>query len=398
MSRSTLPLVAVDLRSLQAGYKAHLERGIGRHARGLVRALTDIVPKGRIKFFASPGPAPDLDSESAPVESLRWPAWIERLPAGRETAFRLAGLSAAVRRLDVRVVHFLSHTDAPLGRLDGTKLVVTAHDIIPIVFWKEYASRNPIRDLRSRFGTRLNVRILEKADRIIAVSEATKKDLVGTLGLSPGKIAVIPNGVDRFRQPSRFDVESFKGSNGLTRPYLLHVGGIDARKNVGILPKVLRGLRAGGLDLDLVFVGRIEMEPEFPALGAVVRAAGVEKNVRFMGFVPDSDLASLYAGAWALVEPSLYEGFGLPVLEAMAAGTPVIASNRGALPEVAGDAALLVDAGVEPMAEALGRLAAEEGLREVLLARGAARIALFDWRRSAQLTVRVYEEMAGEPL
>jgi glycosyltransferase involved in cell wall biosynthesis len=390
--------VAVDLRALQAGYKAHLERGIGRHARGLVRALADLVPKGRIKFFVSPGPAPDLDGESIPVEFLRWPGWIERLPAGRETAFRLAGLSAAVRRLDVRVVHFLSHTDAPLGRLDGTRLVVTAHDIIPIVFRKEYASRSAIRNMRSRFGTRLNVLVLEKADRIIAVSEATKKDLVGTLGLSPANITVIPNGVYRSRQPSRSEVEGFKGANGLMRPYLLHVGGIDRRKNVNLLPEVLRRVRAGGLDLDLVFSGRIEMELEFPALGAAVRAAGVEKNVRFMGFVPDADLAFLYAGAWALVEPSLYEGFGLPVLEAMAAGTPVISSNRGALPEVAGDAAFLVEPEEGPIVDALGRLAAEEGLREVLLARGKARIALFDWRRAAEMTVRVYEEAAGEPL
>ncbi|OGW62834.1 MAG: hypothetical protein A2V83_09710 [Nitrospirae bacterium RBG_16_64_22] len=398
MMGSRGPLVAVDLRALQQGYKAHRERGIGRHARGLVWALADLVPKGRIKFFVSPGPAPDLDGESIAVESLRWPGWIEWLPAGRETAFRLAGLSAAVRRLDVRVVHFLSHTDAPLGWLGGARLIVTAHDIIPVVFRKEYAGRDAIRNLRSRFGTWLNVRVLEKADRIIAVSEATKKDLVGTLGLTPGKITVIPNGVDRFRPPPKSEVESFKGSNGLTRPYLLHVGGIDRRKNVNILPEVLRRARAGGLDLDLVFAGRIEKEPEFPALGEAVRAAGVEKNVRFAGFLPDAGLASLYAGAWALVEPSIYEGFGLPVLEAMAAGTPVIASNRGALPEVSGDAALLVEPEEGPIVEALGRLAAEEGLREALLARGEARITLFDWRRAAEMTVRVYEEALGGPL
>ena len=122
MRGSKGPLVAVDLRPLQAGYKAHLERGIGRHARGLVRALADIVPKGRIKFFASPGPEPDLDGESVPVEFLLWPRWIERVPAGRETAFRLAGLSSAVRVLDVRVAHFLSHTDAPSAGSAGPGL------------------------------------------------------------------------------------------------------------------------------------------------------------------------------------------------------------------------------------------------------------------------------------
>ncbi len=392
------PLVAVDLRALQRGYKAHRERGIGRHARGLVRALADIVPKGRIKFFVSPGPATDLDGESIPIEFLRWPGWIERLPAGRETAFRLAGLSAAVRRLDVRVVHFLSHTDAPLGRLNGTRLVVTAHDIIPVVFRKEYASRDAVRNLRSRFGTRLNVRVLEKADRIIAVSEATKKDLVETLSLSPEKIAVIPNGVERFCPPSRSDIESVTRSNGLTHPYLLHVGGIDRRKNVNLLPEVLRRVRAGGLDVDLVLAGRIENEPEFPALREAGLAAGVETHVRFLGYVPERDLPALYAGAWALVEPSLYEGFGLPLLEAMAAETPVIASNRGALPEVAGEAALLVDPDVEPVVKALERLAGEKGLRETMLARGRERIRLFDWRRSAEMTVRVYEEALGGPL
>ena len=191
------------------------------------------------------------------------------------------------------------------------------------------------------------------------------------------KITVIPNGVDRFDEPARFDVERLKATNGLMRSYLLHVGGIDRRKNVNLLPEVLRRARAGGLDLDLVFAGRIEKEPSSLRWRGPSGSAGVEKNVRFLGYVPDADLSALYAGAWALVEPSLFEGFGLPVLEAMAAGAPVVASNRGAIPEVAGDAALLVEPEEGPIVDALGRLASEVGLRGLLLARGKERIAFF---------------------
>ena len=136
MRGSRGPLVAVDLAALQAGYKAHLERGIGRHARGLVRSRISSRRAGSASSRLS-GPEPDLDGESVPVEFLLWPRWIERVPAGRETAFRLPW--TVIRQgSDVRVAHFLP-TRTPLGRLGGTRLVVPAHDIIPVAFRKEYA-------------------------------------------------------------------------------------------------------------------------------------------------------------------------------------------------------------------------------------------------------------------
>ena len=202
------------------------------------------------------------------------------------------------------------------------------------------------------------MRVLEKADRIIAVSEATAKDL-GTLGVSPAKITVIPNGVDRFDEPRDSMSREVEGHVRADAFYLLHVGGIDRRKNVNLLPAVLRRARAGGLDLDLVFAGRIEKEPEFLLL-AGRPGCGVEKNVRwFLGYVPDADLSALYAGVglWN----HRFEGFGLPVLEAMAAGAPVVASNRGAIPEVV--RRRFSSSRKRGRLDALGRLASEVGLR-----------------------------------
>ncbi len=390
--------VAIDVRALQQGYKAHRERGIGRHAQGLIRAIRALRPDGPIGFFSAPGEPADLDGCPLPVVTLSPPGWIDALAGGRQTAFRLLGLASALRGVGAEVVHFLSHTDAPARHPGGMRVIVTAHDLIPILFRREYADRNLVRNLRSRFGTMINSRALASADRVIAVSETTRQDLVRVLGIDPKKIVVIPNGVRDPGIPGEAAVRRFISRLEVSRPYLLHVGGIDRRKNVEILPALLRRVRRAGLDFDLVFAGRIEREPEFPALRAAVREAGVEEHVRFAGYVPDEEIAALYASAWALVEPSLYEGFGLPVLEAMSAGTPVISSNRGALPEVAGDAALLGDPEVETMAEAVGRLARENGLRQRLVERGKARARSFDWLRSAEATIRVYEEALGGPL
>jgi glycosyltransferase involved in cell wall biosynthesis len=180
----------------------------------------------------------------------------------------------------------------------------------------------------------------------------------------------------------------------LTHPYVLFLGVLEPKKNVEVLLEAVarvRRTRAWGAT-ELAIVGAAGWGP---VPGRRAHALGLDGAVRFIGAAPDADLPALYGGATAFAFPSLWEGFGLPVLEAMASGTPVVASNRGALPEVTAGAALLVEPAPEPLAEALERLLTEPALRARLRAEGLARAAQFSWARTARETLSVYRAAAG---
>lgn len=233
------------------------------------------------------------------------------------------------------------------------------------------------------------------AGRVIAVSQATKDDLTQHYGIAPDKITVVYSGCDETMQPVEDDatIERVKARYGIQGDYILYVGTLQPRKNLERLLEAYAMVRkqAGRGEMPcLVIAGRRGWL--YRQIFQRVERLGLETAVVFPGYVPQDDLPALLSGARLFVFPSLYEGFGLPVLEAMACGTPVLCSNSSSLPEVAGNAAFLVDPlYVDGMAEAMNRLLHDGGLRARLVERGLQRVRQFSWDRCARETLAVLE-------
>ena len=204
------------------------------------------------------------------------------------------------------------------------------------------------------------------------------------------KITVVYPGRD---EPlARVDPAPVRARYGLAPDYLLHVGTLQPRKNLARLMEAAASLRARWPELQLVLAG----QPGWQAGPILAQARAHSDSVRLLDYVPDDDLPGLYSGARAFVFPSLYEGFGFPVLEAMACGTPVVCSNTSSLPEVAGEAALLMDPeDTAALAGAIGRLLEDTALRENLIARGLEQARKFSWERAAQETLAVLDIAVG---
>lgn len=273
------------------------------------------------------------------------------------------------------------------------RLVVTVHDLA-FRLHPETAPQS------TRWWLARIDRTLHQASRVIAVSEATKRDLLELYGMNAERITVIPHGVDEqvFRPPPPGEIERVRRRFGITGPYLLSLGGIEPRKN---LPNLVRAFaRLPGPDrLVLVLAGgSVEWNPEGrdaleEALNDVPQ--DIAERVVLLGYVEEQDKVALLGGADALVYPSLYEGFGLPVLEAMACGTPVVTSDLSALPEVAGDAALLVDpSDPSAIASAVERVRDDPDLRRELRRKGMSRAAGYTWQETARRTAAVLHEAA----
>jgi len=236
------------------------------------------------------------------------------------------------------------------------------------------------------------------ADRIITVSEASKRDILQYFSIPPEKIEVIYNGIDErfWIPPGDEDMERVRQRYQLTDPFILYAGNIRPHKNLERLIDAFQQLRREGFDqLKLLIIG--DEISKYATLRRAVHRHKLHKHVRFLGFVPDQTLAALYRLAAVFVFPSLYEGFGLPPLEAMASGTPVVTSNVSSLPEVAGDAALLVDPyDTEAIAGAVRMVLTDEALRADLRARGLARAREFSWSRAAERVKQIYAEVGGK--
>jgi alpha-1,3-rhamnosyl/mannosyltransferase len=233
--------------------------------------------------------------------------------------------------------------------------------------------------------------VLKRADALIAVSDATKRDAVAVLGLPPEKIAVIYSGVPHaYFEVEPALVDAVRRKYSLGRPYVLFVGTIEPRKNVDLLLDAFESLSSSIREhYELVLAG-----PPGWASSTTMRRL---QHVRYLGYVPEEAMPGLTAGASAFVYPSLYEGFGFPVVQAMAAGVPVITSNGSALAEVAGGAALLVDPRSQSeLHHAMSRMLTSEGLRMALGAAGKAKAERFHWERCAERSVKFFERVCGQ--
>jgi glycosyltransferase involved in cell wall biosynthesis len=376
--------------------------GVGRFARGILRGLALCDAQNEYVLLTTGKARLDLGTLQTPAR-VRW----LQLPVP-ERAARIAWqrlrLAPSPALLAGKASLFFTPDFAlpPLGRVPG---ILTVHDL-SFLLLPECADQG----LRRYLGEAVP-RSARHAAGVIAVSQTTAAALTNLLGVPPERIGVVPNGVDPQFTPAGVDEqESLAGllaaRFGLEPGYLLTVGTIEPRKNLVRLLQAYHGLRRTWPALDGGQAGRSRPIPPLVIAGREgwlfepvfreVARLGLGRAVRFLTRVPDSDLVLLYRGSGAFVYPSLYEGFGIPPLEAMACGIPVAASTGGALPEILGDAALSFDPlDITSIYEAMRRVLLDAPLREELIRLGKARAAQYTWERAGLAALEMFERVAA---
>lgn len=370
--------IAIDIRRIN-------EFGIGTYIWNLVRNLALVDQKNEYLLVGSNRNFHEL----GPL-----PANFSQIYQGERTGSLRDHIvfPATLRKEKPDVVH-IPHHDCPLF-VPG-KLVMTIHDCVHVKFPPENLSRLRRFDLYWR--TR---RALQRASQVLAVSNSTRDDLVDIFDMDSKRISVIHNALDERFAPAAegADQKAVLERYQLHDPFVLYSGKIRPHKNVHRLIEafaVLKSELANDLryhNLKLIVIGDELSHHQYLRL-TVVRS-GVQQDVRFFGFVPYSILRVFYQSAALFAFPSLYEGFGLPPLEAMASKTPVLASNTSSLPEVLGDAALLVNPeNVFEIARGLKAILLEDTLRDRLVERGLKHISRFSWKSAAEQVVEAYERV-----
>lgn len=376
----TLPLhVAIDVRHWN-------DFGFGTYIRNLVKALAKSSAGYRFTLIASEADRAELDGLPENFKVV----FYEKVDTQKleHIAFPLF-----LRRLGADLVHI------PLNRIPTLMpkpYVVTVHDLSSLLF----ADRDTLSEnIRSYFFRRGLIR----ADRVIAVSGSTRRDVCNLLSIPASKVRRIYNAIDPSFHNTSLDADKTKTvmeRYQVDYPYLLYAGSIRPQKNVARLVEAFAVLR-GDLEthrvyknLRLIIIG--DELAKYPAVRRAVMQTRVDKVVRFMGFLPAEELRAFYSNAEAFVFPSLYEGFGMPPLEAMACGTPVIASGVSSLPEVLGEAAMTVNPeNVFDIARGIREVILEPEFRRELVHRGYERLMAFSWDRTAGQVLHVYDEVAG---
>ncbi len=277
----------------------------------------------------------------------------------------------------------------------GSKIVVTVHDLIPLILPAYRGS------ILVRLYTRLVVAGSRRATAIITDSHSSKKDITELLGIPPERVHVIHLAAKEVFTPVRDSerLNTIRRKYGLQGEYILYLGGFDRRKNLKALLAALASMNdALSTRAHLVIGGELPQKNTsfFPDPRLIVEELGLQGRVSFIGWVPEKDKPALYSGATLFVFPSLYEGFGLPPLEAMACGTAVIASDRSSLPEIGGEGALLVDPhDVDSLAGAMTSLMEDEKRRRELAAKGLKQAQRFSWQKTVAETMAVYRSVAA---
>ena len=390
--------VLIDMTALNTPSR---ERGIGRYVSNLCRALSlrdawsgaDARPRlelaGLIRHRGRAAGAVDETLGFEGDRSIRVSSWQYQ----RHKLERRLFLGGLARRIRPRLLHLPDPPGTPLDMRQPR--IVTCHDLIPLVLAKQYLA--PLPGARALQWAR-DVARYRTALRVIAISEATRRDLIRYVGVAPERIDVVYSGVDLERfsaAPVAGEREQMIAQLGFDAPFLLCLGASDARKN---LPLLVRAFGDSGVskDVRLVFAGPISGKQR-ARLEEAVRAAGVARSVSILGYIDDALLGALYRHCLAYVFPSSYEGFGLPILEAMASGAPTLTSTLSALGEIAGDAALTLP-GIERelLASGIARIASDSELRSTLRARGLEHVKAFTWERCAKQTLKCYERALAE--
>lgn len=370
--------------------------GFGRYGRTLVRHLLALPPDetAGLNILALPRsngrpvPAGAVLETGHPDEPL--------ISSWRHHQQRRLLVGGTLRAAKVDLFHTI--TPAALPFQVPCPVIATVHDIIPVVCPEP--GRGPVaryRRVRDRLQQRLRLR---RIDHVLAISDTTKQDLVRAFGLARDRISVVHHGVDTTVFTTVSDPEErarIRARHHLPDRWILSVGSDHYRKNQERLFEAWRQVSTS-IDTDLVFVGKAIHDGTLGRVTAAARRAGLADRVRWLADIGDADLPALYRGAAVLVAPSLYEGFGMTLLEGMACGTPVLAARTDAHAEVAGDAATYFDpVSVDALAAALVRITQDDILARDLRIRGLERARTFTWRNAASETVTLYRRLAGRP-
>lgn len=297
---------------------------------------------------------------------------------------------------DVDLIHIFSQEETYLlNRIKfNPPVVTTCLDTIPLIF------KNKSRLSLDQFFINYSITAMKKADRIITISNHTKKDLIKYTGISPEKIETVYLGVDEhFKKLNPDKIKKIGYKYQLPDKFILYLGSEQPRKNFPNLIKAFYKLKKTGYfnEIKLLKVGRPQIDDyKRGKIFNLINKLKLQKDVVFIDYIPEEDLSGIYNAADLFVYPSSYEGFGLPPLEAMACGTPVITSNTSSLPEVVGDAGLMVDPDeVDALAEAMYEVLSNDSLRKELSDKGSKRARMFNWNDTARKTLKIYEEVIG---
>jgi glycosyltransferase involved in cell wall biosynthesis len=373
VSKNKSTHIGIDSRDVFAARP----RGVGKSLRELIDCFLRIVPGWKVTLYTDrrgnldfPLPA---RIKQIDIRGSRFNAWERiRLP-----------VAAAIDRLDL--LHCPSQTAPPVT---PCPMILTVHDLIPLRMDDGWSS-GEVKRFRKALA-----RSVANAGRIIAVSEFTRRDLLSEFQISEDKVDVIPWGV-RAKSYQDIPEEEWKTlcqTAGLRSPFFVAFGGDSPRKNVTrILEAMALFARTVSRDVQLAFVGATPgMQKKIEAMTS---QWGISKNVVSLGYLPDEIVASLLSKSEAVVYASLYEGFGLPILEAMAVGAPVITSNVTSMPEIAGDAAILIDPhDAAAIAHAMRECYLNDGIKGELRSRGFRRREDFTWERTARETLAVFRQ------
>jgi glycosyltransferase involved in cell wall biosynthesis len=355
-----MPRVAFDVTQVRIN-----RTGVGRYASELLPRLRDSAGI-ELRTFSAPGAG--AQGRAAKLLEI----------ARRDAGYYPAGLARAARAAGADLIH--CPAPAPV-RSGGLPLAITVHDLLWLRLPQFFTA--PVRAYH-----RLSVPAVRSAALILTVSHRTREDVIEYLRVAPERVRVAQLGADPRFRPRPVDRDALRERFGIERRYVLAVATREPRKNLPALLTAFERLVRRVEDCELVLVGgrgwrSAELERTLAAVG---------ERVRVCGFVTEDELVSLYCGAACFAFPSFGEGFGLPVLEAMACGTPVVTSDTTSLPEVAGDAGLLIDPhDPEALEDALARILASPELAARMRRDGLARAAQFSWERCARETAAAYQ-------
>ncbi len=373
----TMPTIAIDYTpAYQQG------AGIGRYVRELINALAQLDHHTDYRLFVAGAKQADLGEPFG--ANFTWKPtsisskWLARLWHRAQLPLPI---NTFVGKVDL--YHATDFVLPPLSK--GIKSVLTVHDLS---FVRVPESASP---KLKQYLDDIVPRSIQRADHILADSQATKDDMIDLYNTPADKISVLLSGVDARFQSSHQPLATLASKyNFPLKPYVLCVGTVQPRKNYERVITACRSLLDAGLDFNLLIAGGKGWldAPIYDTINAL----NMGEKVHFLGFVDDDDLPSLYTHARCLAFPSLYEGFGLPILESMACGTPVLTSNISSLPEVAGDVAITLDPyDVNAISQGLKRLILNSPERDQRIVNGLNHVKQFTWRRSAEQLLAIYQ-------